>query len=63
MGPLVMTPAAFFAALDRLGFTRLTAAEWLDVNEKTIRRWGKDGPPKQIAMLLKRELEARQRDR
>jgi hypothetical protein len=50
-----MTPAQFHRALDALGLTRLSAAEWLDVDEKTIRRW-RDGEvtiPKAIELLLR----------
>jgi hypothetical protein len=30
-----MTPSAFHSALDKLGLSRLGAAEWLDVDERT----------------------------
>ena len=36
----------------RLGWTRLQASTYLGVNEKTIRRWNKDGAPPHASRVL-----------
>lgn len=46
----------FRAALERLGLTQTGANgvnTFLDVSERTSRRWAVDGPPDAVAMLLR----------
>lgn len=49
-----MTADDFRAAIDRLGLTQLGAARFLDVGERTVRRWAtEDGTaPRSVAMLF-----------
>jgi hypothetical protein len=51
-----MTPDAFRSELDRLGITQVGAARFLDVDERTVRRWatGERPIPKAVTMLLER---------
>jgi hypothetical protein len=63
-----MTPQQFIRALEQLfgPHYRLPAAEWFGINEKTVRRWAKNGPPKHVGMLFQVTIEkaeqARRRD-
>jgi hypothetical protein len=55
-----MTPQQFTSALDHLSLKPLpVASEWLGVNEKTIRRWGKGlwPVPRYIDLLLRYALQ------
>jgi hypothetical protein len=49
-----MTPDEFRADLDHFGLTQQAAGRWLDVAERTIRRWATepDTVPKSVAMLF-----------
>jgi DNA-binding transcriptional regulator YiaG len=49
-----MTPDAFRSELSRLGLTQAGAAAFLDVDERTVRRWaaGDKPVPKTVELLL-----------
>lgn len=50
-----MTPDAFRAELARLGLTQASAGRFLEVDERTIRRWAaQGGAPKAVRMLFER---------
>lgn len=50
-----MTPSQFRAILDRLGFPQVGAAQFLDVDDRTVRRWiaGDVPVPRSVEMLLR----------
>lgn len=48
-----MTPHAFRAALKSLGLSQREAARRLPVNERTVRRWAKDGAPDDMPERLR----------
>ncbi len=47
-----MTPEAFRNALAALGLSQRGAAKLWGVNERTVRTWASEGPPKLVAVLL-----------
>lgn len=47
-----MTPTAYLAALKRLGWSKIGAAKYLGVTQRTAQRYAKDGPPPPVARLL-----------
>ncbi|RWO08259.1 hypothetical protein [Mesorhizobium sp.] len=47
-----MTPAAYRAALLRLGLNQTTVAPILGIDARTSRRYAKQGPPPPLARLL-----------
>ena len=48
-----MTGEDFRAALETLSLTQGGAARFLDVDERTVRRWVTDGPPRSVELLLR----------
>jgi DNA-binding transcriptional regulator YiaG len=52
-----MTPDAFRSHLSRLGYSQAGFARLMDVDERTVRRWGTDETPipKSVRMLLEEE--------
>lgn len=47
-----MTAGQFREALTALGLTQAGCARFLDIDERTVRRWATGGPPRSIALLL-----------
>jgi DNA-binding transcriptional regulator YiaG len=47
-----MTADEFRAALGALGMTQGGLAAFLEVDERTVRRWAQDGPPRSVALVL-----------
>lgn len=47
-----MTSDEFRKALSDLGQTQAAFARFIEVDERTVRRWATDGPPRSIALLL-----------
>jgi DNA-binding transcriptional regulator YiaG len=47
-----MTAEQFRQSLDSLGLTQGACGRWLDVDERTVRRWAEGGPPRSVALLL-----------
>lgn len=47
-----MTAKQYRAAIAKLGLSQRAAAKFFGVNERTSRRWAKDGAPSVVEMLL-----------
>lgn len=47
-----MTPEAYRAALQRLGYNQTTIAPLLGVTQRTSQRYAADGAPKSVVRLL-----------
>jgi DNA-binding transcriptional regulator YiaG len=47
-----MTADQFRASLDALDLTQNACARFLDIDERTVRRWSQEGPPRSVALLL-----------
>lgn len=47
-----MTPTEYRQAIQALGLSQVRAAHALGVNERTSRRWARDGAPSHVAGAL-----------
>jgi DNA-binding transcriptional regulator YiaG len=47
-----MTATDFRGALDAMSLSQAACGRWLEVDERTVRRWAEGGPPRSVALLL-----------
>ncbi len=48
-----MSAAEYRAAIQQIGLSQRRASLFLGVDERTSRRWAKNGPPEAVAKLLR----------